>query len=113
MQWLTLMVFIYAGFASANGRTDDEDQSVTSSSSSSSISPLDENSTILAPEKCFYKTQDECPKVTTPEDCPCKRIKVYPHTSSDENAVFCCNLNLKNFEFGLGCASEYSILLLI
>lgn len=94
MKWLIVILCFYAGFAS--GRTE-EDQTLSI--------PQIVNQTILAPDQCFYKTKDECPKVINPDDCPCKRIPIYSQDSPDEQAVYCCNLDSKNFESSLACAN--------
>lgn len=98
MKWLIVIICFYAGFAS--GRTE-EDQTLTV--------PQIVNQTVLAPDQCFYKTKDECPKVINPDDCPCKRIPIYSQDSPDEHAVYCCNLDSKNFENSLACVSKLKL----
>ncbi|XP_012272897.1 protein halfway isoform X2 [Orussus abietinus] len=90
MQWLMVMLCLYAGVVRA--RTE-EDQS-SSTSSSHVVSP-----TIL--DHCFHREPTECP---TSEECPCKRI-VVSDDSPEANAVFCCNLDNNTFESGLACAN--------
>ena len=58
------------------------------------------------PERCFYEAQSECPSIEN-GGCPCKRI-LPSHNNSDANAILCCNLDAKNFETSLACASKYT-----
>ncbi|XP_015122047.1 protein halfway [Diachasma alloeum] len=96
MQWMSLMICLYAGMAS--GRTEEDQASLSGGSTELRVG-------LPPPERCFYQSQMECPEVVKSDDCPCKRIPILSHTSNDENAVYCCNLSAKSFEFGLACAN--------
>ncbi|XP_043282733.1 protein halfway isoform X2 [Venturia canescens] len=92
MQWLAVMMCLYAGVAS--GRTE-EDQS--SGSNGNAMIPA-------LPERCYYEEASECPSPENGDACPCKRI-LLSHSSPDANAVLCCNVDSRNFETGLACAN--------
>lgn len=86
---------LYAGVASA--RTEEDQQT----SSSTSIIGISDG--LL--EHCFYRQASECPDVKTTQ-CSCKKI-VLTHNNPGDNAVFCCNLNVQNFESELSCVGSY------
>lgn len=85
MQWLAMIMCLYAGVASA--RTDEEDQQQTSSGVSSSL-----------PEQCFYRLPIDCPDSNR---CPCKRITLA--NEPEGNAALCCNTDGQALEHGLSC----------
>ncbi|KAK0074967.1 hypothetical protein PV325_007581 [Microctonus aethiopoides] len=96
MQCITFMILLYMGLV--KGRTE-EDQA-TASGVNGEI-----RMSIRPSERCFYQLSSECPKVKNFNDCPCKRIRIISHSASEENAVFCCNLNSRTFDTGLACAN--------
>lgn len=97
MQWLTVMICLYAGVARA--RTEEDQASSTNQARTSNSVPEE-----VLPEQCFYQQPTECPSVDSGE-CPCKRI-ILSHTNLEESAVLCCNLNSpKAFEEGLSCTN--------
>lgn len=87
MQWLAMIMCLYAGMASA--RTEEEDQQQASSVSSS------------LPEPCFYRQPVDCPES---DRCPCKRITLT--NGLEGNAVLCCNIDKQTLDYGLTCLGE-------
>lgn len=104
MQCITFMILLYMGLV--KGRTE-EDQA-TASGVNGEI-----KMSFRPSERCFYQLSSECPKVENFNDCPCKRIRIISHSASEENAVFCCNLNSRTFDTGLACASKFIAMIYI
>ncbi|XP_012235587.1 protein halfway isoform X2 [Linepithema humile] len=89
MQWLAMIMCLYAGVVSA--RTE-EDQQTSSTNGVSS----------LLPEQCFYRPQTDCPDVDgSSNKCPCKRITLA--NMPEGNAALCCNTDKRALEYGLSC----------
>ncbi|KYM76611.1 Protein halfway [Atta colombica] len=86
MQWLALVICLYAGVASA--RTEEDQQTSSASGVSNSL-----------PEQCFYRHPIDCP--TSDSRCPCKRITLA--NVPEGNAALCCNTDQQSLEDGLSC----------
>lgn len=81
MQWLAMVMCLYAGVASA--RTEEDQQTLSTNGVSSSL-----------PEQCFYRSQTDCPHMDESSNkCPCKRITL--PNMPEGNAVLCCNIESK------------------
>ncbi|KAM0737008.1 Protein halfway [Formica fusca] len=85
MQWLAMIMCLYAGVASA--RTEEEDQQQASNGASNSL-----------PEQCFYRQPIDCPDS---DKCRCKRITLANEPKSI--AALCCNTDEQALEKGLAC----------
>jgi len=91
MQWLAMIICLYAGVASARTEEDHQASSVSGSS---------------FPEQCFYRQPTDCPDLDTdPNKCPCKRITI--PNAPESNAALCCNIDKNGLEHGLTCISKY------
>lgn len=93
MQWFVVVICLCAGVASA--RTEEDQQ--TSSTSVIGISGV-------LSEQCFYRHINECPDIKV-TGCSCKKI-ILAHNNPEGNAVFCCNLDIRNFESELSCTGS-------
>jgi len=92
MQWLAMIICLYAGVASARTEEDHQTSSLTGISSS-------------FPEQCFYRQPTDCPDLDTdPNKCPCKRITI---PNAESNAALCCNIDKDSLAHGLSCISKY------
>lgn len=89
MQWLALIICLYAGVASA--RTEEDQQTSTSGVTNS------------LPEQCFYRHPVDCPNSDS-NKCPCKRITLA--NVPEGNAALCCNTDQQALEDGLSCIGE-------
>lgn len=89
MQWLALVICLYAGVASA--RTEEDQQTSSASGVSNSL-----------PEQCFYRYPIDCP--TSDSKCLCKRITLA--NVPEGNAALCCNTDQQSLEDGLSCIGE-------
>lgn len=93
MQWLAMIICLYAGLASA--RTE-EDQQVLN---------IDEipNS---PPVQCFYSPAMDCPNIGGDSNkCPCKKITLA--NVPEPHAALCCNIDSVTLEYGISCMGEY------
>lgn len=89
MQWLAMIMCLYAGVASARTEEDHQASSIGGVSSSS-------------PGQCFYKQPADCPDLDAdPNKCPCKRITLA--NAPEGNAALCCNTDRQALEHGLSC----------
>lgn len=89
MQWLAMIMCLYAGVASA--RTEEEDQQQASNGASNSL-----------PEQCFYRQPIDCPDS---DKCRCKRITLANEPKSI--AALCCNTDEQALEKGLACIGRH------
>ena len=89
MQWLALVICLYAGVASA--RTEEDQQTSSASGVSNSL-----------PEQCFYRHPIDCP--TSDSRCLCKRITLA--NVPEGNAALCCNTDQQSLEDGLSCIGK-------
>lgn len=87
MQWLVMIMCLYAGVASA--RTEEEDQQQASNGASSSL-----------PERCFYRQPIDCP-----DKANCTRITLVNEPNSD--GALCCNTDKQALEQGLREISKH------
>lgn len=90
MQWLIMIMCLYAGVASA--RTEEDQQA-----SSTNVVAY------WLKQQCFYRPQIDCPDDS--DKCPCKRITHY-----DGNAALCCNIDKRILDDDFSCIGEHCTL---